>query len=279
MMDKMIKPFRYYPDPPAIQDAWGLSLYGIGGYSGSKGEIDRSGRFFPRFALVYILNGAGYCLAKDGKTREVLPGDCLLVIPGLWHAYFPHEKTGWSQYWVLFDGYYARALLEQGVFKQEESHFSVGMDYAVIEQYESMKLMVETNRIPPFRQLAAGLYRLINLVWQLKDGPRGPAFGHEMQKAEALIREKWNDELDYKKIAADLHMSYSHFRRRFKQATGYSPHNFQLSLRINKAKHLLDSSSFSIKQLADRTGFKDPYYFSRIFKEKTGVAPSKWHRF
>ncbi|WP_418055576.1 helix-turn-helix domain-containing protein [Priestia megaterium] len=45
---------------------------------------------------------------------------------------------------------------------------------------------------------------------------------------------------------------------------------------MNKAKHLLSTTSLSIQQISFSIGFSDPNYFSRVFKNQTGVSPSIW---
>ena len=70
-------------------------------------------------------------------------------------------------------------------------------------------------------------------------------------------------------------MSYRHFRRLFQQCTGVPPGQYLLNLRINRAKRLLEEP-LTIAEVAYRAGFSDPYYFSRLFKQKTGVSPKKW---
>ncbi|OQY32267.1 MAG: hypothetical protein B6241_11720 [Spirochaetaceae bacterium 4572_59] len=108
---------------------------------------------FPYFALVYIVEGRGTWRSGERRgrqeSREVVPGDCFLIIPEVWHSYFPDEKQGWTQYWVLFDGYYAQSLLKQGIFSQREAFFHPGLDYSIIDHFKTMKLMVENNQIPP----------------------------------------------------------------------------------------------------------------------------------
>ena len=68
-------------------------------------------------------------------------------------------------------------------------------------------------------------------------------------------------------------MSYAHFRRLFKQQTGLSPYQYHLQLRINRARELLHGTTLSVKQVAARLNFENPYHFSKIFKRKTGMAP------
>lgn len=71
-------------------------------------------------------------------------------------------------------------------------------------------------------------------------------------------------------------MSYATFRRVFRQHTGLPPNQYLLNLRIHKAKALLGNSRMPVKEIAEATGFDSIYYFSRLFKQKTGMAPIQW---
>ncbi len=68
-------------------------------------------------------------------------------------------------------------------------------------------------------------------------------------------------------------MSVSTLNRTFKKATGFSPIEYHLRIRIKKAGELLCGSNFSITEIAGRTGFDDSNYFSRQFKKITGITP------
>lgn len=70
-------------------------------------------------------------------------------------------------------------------------------------------------------------------------------------------------------------MSEPSLRRLFKQYAGISPLGYILQLKISRAQLLLEVGGFSIAQVAEASGFEDAAYFSRIFKKKTGLAPSE----
>ena len=69
-------------------------------------------------------------------------------------------------------------------------------------------------------------------------------------------------------------MGYSIYRKKFKEYTGISPAQYQINLRINKAKDLLITSNQSLKEIALNLGFDSSDYFFRLFKQKTGFTPS-----
>lgn len=73
-----------------------------------------------------------------------------------------------------------------------------------------------------------------------------------------------------------LHMNYYQLRNYFKEKTGISPYQYLLEMKIDMAKKLLMDSNNSVKEVAFKLAFDSPYYFSRLFKNKTGVSPTKW---
>lgn len=77
-------------------------------------------------------------------------------------------------------------------------------------------------------------------------------------------------------LAAELNCSRYHFTRVFKGITGVTPQEFVVKSRIEAAKGLLHSSSYTIGRIANLLGYKDIYFFSRQFKKKTGMSPSRY---
>jgi AraC-like DNA-binding protein len=70
-------------------------------------------------------------------------------------------------------------------------------------------------------------------------------------------------------------VSYSNFRKLFKEYTGLSPATYQQDLRLQRAKELLSTTDLSIKEIAYKLNFESPDYFSAKFKAKTGRRPSE----
>jgi AraC-like DNA-binding protein len=71
-------------------------------------------------------------------------------------------------------------------------------------------------------------------------------------------------------------MSLSHFNRLFREWTGYSPLDYLRRQRIARARQLLADVDLSIKEVAARSGFKDPYHFSKAFRQLDGLSPSQF---
>ncbi len=70
-------------------------------------------------------------------------------------------------------------------------------------------------------------------------------------------------------------LSRDHLRRLFIQQVGATPAAYLQAARVRLAGSLLGMGR-SVKQAAAEAGYDDPYYFSRVFRQATGVPPSRW---
>ena len=71
-------------------------------------------------------------------------------------------------------------------------------------------------------------------------------------------------------------MSPSHLRALFEKWVGESPKRFHTRCRIDQAKRLFREQNLSVAEVGFHVGFADVHHFSRVFKQITGVAPSRY---
>ncbi len=70
-----------------------------------------------------------------------------------------------------------------------------------------------------------------------------------------------------------MNLSYSCFRRIFKEYTGFAPAQYLQEIRIQHAKELLTNTNLNVKEIAFESGFENPEYFFTAFRNKTGYTP------
>ena len=73
-------------------------------------------------------------------------------------------------------------------------------------------------------------------------------------------------------------MSVRNFQRIFKEATGMSPNNYLLEMRIQRASKLLTETDTAIYNISEQVGISDWFYFSKAFKKKFGVSPLNYRK-
>ncbi|HKO82114.1 MAG TPA: AraC family transcriptional regulator, partial [Chitinophagaceae bacterium] len=98
----------------------------------------------------------------------------------------------------------------------------------------------------------------------------------QINKARMIMMEHTDSDIDLTSIAASLNLSYSWFRRVFKQYTGFSPAQYQMEIKMQKAKELLASTTMPIKEIAFTLNFDTVSYFVTFFKSKTGMSPVEY---
>jgi AraC-like DNA-binding protein len=94
-----------------------------------------------------------------------------------------------------------------------------------------------------------------------------------IEQARSLMIAEQTRDMPLEDIAKSLNISYTSFRRTFREHTGASPHQYRLHLKISGARELLRRTDLRVKEISYRCGFDDEQYFCRIFKRQTGNTP------
>jgi AraC family transcriptional regulator len=115
-----------------------------------------------------------------------------------------------------------------------------------------------------------GLFKNIP-VGQIAIPPRA------VTRAIDFIKENYAKNLTLSDMAAAVHLSASHFPRVFKKATGMSPRQYLMQVRVHTARSLLSAGAGerSIAEVADAVGFADQSHLTRHFKRALGVTPKQ----
>jgi len=92
------------------------------------------------------------------------------------------------------------------------------------------------------------------------------------------LQEHYTDSFSLTKVAEYSCMSQYHFSRVFTNVFGESPNTFVARLRIEKAKKMLITESFSISEICAKVGYSSVGSFSSLFSEKVGISPSHYRR-
>jgi AraC-like DNA-binding protein len=237
------------------------------------------GRILPIFQMVYILRGEGIFNA-DGRSFEVKPGCLILVLPGMKHAYKPVFETGWQEYWVGFKGDYFTRMLVEGIFSPEQIFFEIGLRNDLLSIYE--RILEELRTQEPLFQLRAcsGILALAaEILTHGRRGDRPNYYQKIVEKAKFLMEQKVESALSLSDISEELGLSSSRFNEIFKTYTAMTPYQYFIQLKIHRAERLLEEELASVKEVSLSLGFEDQYYFSRLFKNKTGIAPSEWRKY
>ena len=90
------------------------------------------------------------------------------------------------------------------------------------------------------------------------------------------MRSRLGSLLTLQEMAQNSKLSASHFSTLFRKATGMSPLDYFIHLKLQKACLLLYSTDMKVKNVAVEIGYEDPYYFSRLFKKYMNISPDQY---
>jgi transcriptional regulator GlxA family with amidase domain len=122
-------------------------------------------------------------------------------------------------------------------------------------------------------EAAAALLRILATLFRREQTRTGAHSKARVEQALALLK---GGPVPVTTLAKAAGLSVSHFNREFREWTGYSPVEYQRRQRVARARELLANVTLTIKEVAARAGFEDPYHFSRVFRQVDGLSPSQY---
>jgi AraC-like DNA-binding protein len=240
----------------------------------------QNGRILNEYQLLYITNGKGkFSSASLGKGKYVPieAGMMFLLFPGEWHTYFPDKQTGWKEYWIGFKGPLIDNLVDKGFFSKEKPVFSVSIQEQIVSLYHKAIAAAEEQE-SCFQQVLCGIVdRLLSLAYYYEKNIqfRESDAATKISQAKVMINNDYMT-LTPEEVASKLCLSYSSFRKTFKEYTGFSPARYIKEVRMSRAKEMLTNTSLSIKEIAFNLGYNNHDYFFTAFKRMTGQTPAEY---
>lgn len=236
------------------------------------------GRRLSDYQVLYITKGKGVFESEITGTRRINAGDIFILFPGIWHRFKPDNDSGWDEYWVEFNGNLINHYRTKEFLNPENPIITIGITGEIAENYLKIANLIHKEN-PGFQYIASGI--LLQILGQLFASRKYHAFeGKEIEdkikQAKLAILENMNHPVSQQKLAQNIGLGYSLYRKKFKEYTGVSPAQYHIQLRINKAKDLLITTNQSFKELAHELGFESTDYFFRLFRQKTGFTPSEF---
>lgn len=201
-------------------------------------------------------------------------------------AYYPHTEYHYAMQglgevdylWVHFTGYGAGELMRDCDIANK-TPIDIGISDTLILGFESL-FREFIARDCCFNQSSAA--RLTAICVEIKrradKSLTGGASGMDGRIYRSLmyIHKNYNASLSVEYLARLEHLSVSRFRVLFKKATGLSPLEYLVALRINHSRELILQTDLSMKEIACAVGYPDQLYFSQIFRDRTGMTPTAY---
>lgn len=231
---------------------------------------------FESILILHIINGSFTFVNREGRHITARAEDTVIL-----DCYSPHE-------------YYTTDALES-VWVHVCGADSVKLYNEIIKNSGNVVRCNDTRRVNrlitrvieemsgdiPSSEPAVSLdiYKLfLELLNPLSTG-RGEVPNEEnIELAKSFIFNNLDKKITVKDLSEVAQMSPSHFSRVFKSQTGFSPYDYVLTARLNRAKELLQKTNMTVSQIAEATGFNSEANFVYFFTGNAGISPGKFRK-
>ena len=250
----------------------------IGYYPAAAGHLRERPDGSPQTIFIRCAAGAGWC-QTGGSRYEARANDLLIIPVGQPHSYGASETDPWTIEWFHAAGKGIAEYLGKMGFHRRSPVLRLRPEAWDSPLFDEALSTLEAGftDLHLIQASKALEHLLARLVIRLHKQPTFEAsFMAKMEEAVSFLRSHFDQPLTAPGLASRFGFSTSHFTSLFLQHTGHSPIDYLIRVRISRACSLLDMTSLSIQEIAARTGYGDPYYFSRIFKKVTGLSPKSY---
>lgn len=235
-----------------------------------------TGRVLDEYQFLYISEGSGLFHSFKGD-RFITAGSLIQLVPGERHWYRPDRDLGWKEYWIGFKGPLADIWQKHGFIRPEIEIIKLGITKSLIGLYEQAMSIAQQDACCLQQQISSLIPQMLSTIIAAEnERNRGQAEDSLLSRARVMFEQHLYERFDVDSITKALNTNYYSLRDYFKEHTGMSPYQYFLQMKINKAKEMLVDGDKTVKEISYQLAFDNPYYFSRLFKKKTGVSPSKW---
>lgn len=259
----------------SVKENLSLNVYNTGyqrceaGYAWGPGARDH-------YLFHYVTEGRGTLTTAAGAV-SVGPGGLFLIRPGEVVTYTADSREPWVYYWVGFNGTEAHRLINLTGFAHGER---------LLYPENGGELREQLTRITDARgstpaheaRMLGYLYLFLGSLMSLSGGQKLTTSKQYVDKAVQFISRNYSRDITICDVADFVGISESHLYRVFSKELDMAPTQFLMRYRIGEAAAMLRSTGLAIGEIAASTGFRDPLYFSRVFKKVKGVSPREYTR-
>ena len=232
---------------------------------------------YHNYMLFYICDGR-LSLRSGSQTMVASAGQV-----GFLNCHEPHEyhTIGNTEFvWLHLDGSNTAYFYEQAV----QMHGGFVFDTPYAEQikngiYEIVFAFRNEQTLSEVR-LSQKLYTLLTAMVDTASQEAGQTEENDtVSKAMHFIQEQYMNPISLLDVATHVNMSQFHFSRLFKKDCGYSPHEYLILTRLNRAKHLLKTTGLPVKVIAQKVGYQNVSSFTNAFTDRVGISPTLFRKY
>jgi AraC-like DNA-binding protein len=241
----------------------------------------QKGRILPEYQFVYITKGRGLFTPDSMPETQVCKGRLLVLFPGQWHTYHPLLQTGWNEYYIGFEGPIIDNIVKSSFLSEKNQILEVGLNEELVNLFSRAIEVAESDKISSQQYLAGIVLHMLGMILSISKNKIYEIgdMDQKIEQAKIIMNENVFKDVDPEELAMKLNISYSWFRKIFKDYTGYAPAKYFQELKLRKAKQLLVGTSQSVKEISYQLNYTSTEHFFSLFKKRTGFTPLEYRSF
>lgn len=241
----------------------------------------QKGRVLREYQFVYITKGRGVFASENTPEKPLCRGRLIVLFPGQWHTYHPYRQTGWNEYYIGFEGPVIDNLMKNGFLSKDNQVLEVGLNEELVSLFSRALEIAEADKISSQQYLAGIVLHMMGMILSVSKNKIFEIgdIDQKIEQAKIIMNENVFNNIDPEELAMRLNISYSWFRKVFRDYTGYAPAKYFQELKLRKAKQLLLSTSQSVKEISFMLAYKSTEHFFASFKKRTGFTPLEYRSF
>ena len=223
---------------------------------------------------VFLAGRGSYYLA--GRRLDVGPGMVGLVPPSRPGILLADPAEPYDHYYCRFGGGYALRLAGEVRAARGGRFFAHERSAEVADLLRRMGGLRRAELPPRMGEAELLLARALVVLGAEPEPPRGRALS--AAALEHYLREHISEPFELGRVAEHFGVSRTSLCRAARALAGRTVLELAEGLKVEWAGTLLASGAANVSGAAERVGYADPFYFSRVFRRRTGVAPREWAR-
>jgi len=259
------------------------------GFSRISFNIVDAGRFViepgRKSVATYTAAASGIIFPLRGKARMTFEGVTYEMEPGKFFHAGPRmtldkEVLGEST-WEFVLIHYKIPDSEKYTFPYALSHYELDSGYSP-RINDMLKRLCHTCRMPSNLQALRAKSLFLSVMDEVLtcSTNRGKESGRSLvEQSIEYMDNHYMEQLTIPKLAGQYGLSSKQFAYMFQKHVKMSPNEYLISQRMKRAKELLCTTTCSVSEISDYVGYSDSYYFSKLFKKRTGTSPSTLRNF
>ena len=230
--------------------------------------------YYPYLGIELILSGRlDYFFA--GELRTLSAGSIALMHRNRDSGFEFNGKDEYRKLVVLLSGS-ALETICRSLGLEEIHSFSIPDMIPSIQYFQEIMQLLKEQEPGTEIQLSEKVYSFLLYLASVRNAGKEELYPDSLRRSLAFLERNFDKPLQIEEIATAGGVSVSSIVRIFHRCLGTTPWRFLQKLRLDCAKELLQNSDLRIKEIAVRSGFNDPLYFSSFFHKECGCSPRRF---